>query len=192
MENNIEERNDSTVLYKFKNITAGGTTSNSSGAESGGNVSGDNDILNACEEVAKMLMDRGCRYSKNVGTELIPNDIEKQLKEGKYFCCATYTTAVLYHAGVLKADQINSFRYHYTGSGGIPDMLEAAGWKKVSSSDAQPGDVLNVPEEHVMIYAGNNQVWDETAAVISDSGAPTGAPYTTSRPIESCQVWRKP
>lgn len=192
MENNIEDRNDSTVLYKFKNVTTGGANSNSSGK--GGNTSGDGDIVNACKEVAEMLMDRGCIYSQN-NADLISGDIERQLKEGKYFCCATYTTAVLYYSGALTADQINGFNYHYTAGDGIPAMLSAAGWKKLTVSDMselQPGDVLNVLGDHVMIYGGNNQVWDETAAVTSASGAPTGAPYTTSRPVSSFQVWRKP
>ena len=98
-------------------------------------------------------------------------------------------SCVLYYAGVLSADKINAFNYHYTGSGGVPDMLSAAGWHKVDPSQAQPGDVVNNFGTHVMIYAGNGQVWDQSSAVFSTSGnPPTGT--TTHYDISSYQVWR--
>lgn len=70
-------------------------------------------------------------------------------------------------------------------------MLESAGWIQVPPSEAQPGDVVNHYTVHVMIYAGNGRVWDQTSCVVSSSGsAPTGT--TIPYDISSCQIWRAP
>lgn len=178
---NNEENDASTVLYSFKNV-------DDNNSYFGG---GNGDIVASCEAVTKMLLARGCHYSLNTTSELICGDIDRQLKTGKYFCCATYVSAVLYHAGVLTAQQINAYNYHYTGGGGVPDMLKAAGWREVPASQAQPGDVVNHYGVHVMIYAGNGRVWDQTSAVVSSSGAnPTGT--TRTYDLSQCQIWRAP
>lgn len=182
-ENQAEKRNDSTVLYSFKNVD-GNTSSFGVGR-------GNGDIVASCEAVTKMLLARGCRYSLDTTNELISGDINKQLNSGKYFCCATYVAAVLYYAGVLTESQINAYNYHWTGSGGIPDMLKAAGWTQIPASQAQPGDVVNDYTVHVMIYAGDGKVWDQRSAVTSSSGTPpTGT--TRSYNISGCQIWRAP
>ena len=70
-------------------------------------------------------------------------------------------------------------------------MLKAAGWREVPASQAQPGDVVNHYGVHVMIYAGNGRVWDQTSAVVSSSGAnPTGT--TRTYDLSKCQIWRAP
>ena len=48
-------------------------------------------------------------------------------------------------------------------------MLHAAGWKKVSIQDAQPGDV-GVWPAHTFIYAGGNEIWDQNSGCISSDG----------------------
>lgn len=182
-ENLINGRSDSTVLYSFKNVD--------NNTSSFGVGKGNGDILASCEAVTKMLLARGCRYSLNTTSELICGDIDRQLNSGRYFCCATYVSAVLYYAGVLTESQINSYNYHWTGAGGVPDMLKAAGWTQVSVSQAQPGDVVNDYTVHVMIYAGNGRIWDQRSAVTSSSGTPpTGT--TRARNIDGCQIWRPP
>ena len=183
LDNHVEKREDVTVLYDFKNLNG------SSGSM------GNGDILSACEAVTKMMIARGCSYPAANGEinynllDPISVGIDYQLNKSHYICCATYVSCVLYYAGVLSADKINAFNYHYTGSGGVPDMLSAAGWHKVDPSQAQPGDVVNNFGTHVMIYAGNGQVWDQSSAVFSTSGnPPTGT--TTHYDISSYQVWR--
>ncbi|MGN1269533.1 MAG: hypothetical protein ACI4UU_01510 [Clostridia bacterium] len=97
----------------------------------------------------------------------------------------------LYSSGMLSADQINAYNYHWTGDGGIPDMLAAAGWTQVSPSEAQPGDVVNHLNIHVLIYAGNGMCWDQNSAVVSSRGnPPTGTMVTYN--LNKCQIWRAP
>ena len=151
---------------------------------------GNGDILEACEAVTKMLLERKATYSLET-PPLIRGNIAKQLKEGKSFCCATYVSSVLYYSGALTEDQINAYNYHYTGSGGIPDMLKAAGWRQVSASEIQPGDVVNKNSVHVLIYAGDGQFWDQTSGVVSSSGSPPRK-TTVSYNLSGCEIWRAP
>ena len=181
VDNHTTGREDVTVLYQFKDDED--DEENIGGA-------GNGDILSACELVTKMLLDRGCTYSLSDG--LIWGDINKQLYQSNRFCCATYVSSVLYYAGVLTADQINAYNYHWTGDGGVPDMLKAAGWTLITDiSQAQPGDVINDFTVHVMIYAGNGMIWDQTSCVTSSSGNPPSG-GTRARDISGCQVWRAP
>lgn len=153
---------------------------------SGGN------ILEVCEEVMNDMISRNVHYSTE---NLIWKDIEASLNH-PYACCATYVSIVLYKSGLLTEDQINAYNYHYTGSGGVPDMLAAAGWTKVSHDEAQPGDVINDVGTHVMIYAGGNLIYDECCGVVSSDGnPPIGAPYENWNDYkgkDSVQVWRAP
>ena len=172
-DNYVEKREDITVLYDFRNTDSSGM--------------GNGDVLAACEEVTKILLDRGCSYSL---TDLIWGDINSQFNSSNRFCCASYVSSVLYYSGALTAEQINAYNYQWTGAGGVPDMLAAAGWYQVDPSEAQPGDVVNKYEIHVMIYAGNGQVWDQRSCVTSSNGDP---PTATTRPydISNCQIWRR-
>ena len=149
-----------------------------------------NSILAACNEVTQEFLNRNARYSV-ADTELISGDIERCWTDSKSICCATYVSLVLYRSGALTPEQINAYNYHWTGSGGIPDMLKAAGWHQVSASEAQPGDVVVDYTVHAMIYAGNGKVWDQSSCVISSSGNPPTRSETQYN-ISSCQVWRAP
>ena len=146
-------------------------------------------ILQACEAVTNEFLYRpGAEYSlgKDGELPLISGDIDKCIKEAQGICCATYVSMVLRVAGALTAEQINAYNYHWTGDGGVPSMLEAAGWKKLDSSQAQPGDVINHFEVHVMIYAGDGNVWDQSSCV----GDRRGGPYPAD--ISGYDVWRAP
>lgn len=145
------------------------------------------EILEVCAEVTDHYNAIGAQYSVSTSgsNALIWGNIEA-CWDHPYICCATYVSMVLYQSGLLTADQINAFNYHYTGAGGVPDMLEAAGWYRVSASEAQPGDVLNRDGYHVMIYAGNGQVWDQNTC----TGAHYDGPFTTD--ISGYDVWRAP
>ena len=184
-ENEVNDENNMSVLYDFKNMkTSDGGSSSISGGGSG-------DILKACEEVTRSVLNRGLfTYSTN-GSDLISGDIKRQFYEGEHFCCGTYVSCVLYYSGLLTEEHINKYSYHFTGAGGIPDMLEDAGWRLVPESEVQPGDVVNNFGEHVMIYAGDGKVWDQTSMVISSNGTP---PTGTTKPhsISGCQIWRAP
>lgn len=145
-------------------------------------------IIATCQEVMQEFLNRNARYSVS---NLIWGNIEKCWTDSEYICCASYVSLVLYRSGALTPAQINAYNYHYTGAGGVPDMLQAAGWQQVSPSQAQPGDVVIDYGVHAMIYAGNGQVWDQASCVISSSGnPPTRGPRNYN--ISGCQVWRAP
>ena len=150
------------------------------------------DILEVCEQVMNDMISRNVHYSLS---NLTWGNIEKSAQDS-YACCATYVSIVLYRSGLLTADQINSYNYHYTGSGGVPDMLRAAGWTQVSHSEIQPGDIINDVGVHVLIYAGGDLVYDQNCGVYSSSGrAPLGGPYSAWSRYNgdsNVQVWRAP
>lgn len=152
---------------------------------SSGGASG---IIATCQEVMQEFLNRNARYSL---TNLIWGDIERCWTDSECICCASYVSLVLYRSGALTPEQINAYNYHYTGDGGLPDMLEAAGWQQVPTSQAQPGDVVIDYSVHAMIYAGDGQVWDQTCCVISSSGNPP-VRGTRSYNISGCQIWRAP
>ena len=153
---------------------------------SGGN------ILEVCEQVMNDMISRNVHYSLS---NLTWGNIEASAQD-PYACCATYVSIVLYRSGLLTADQINAYNYHYTGSGGVPDMLRAAGWTQVSHSEIQPGDIINDVGVHVLIYAGGDLVYDQNCGVYSSSGrAPLGGPYSAWSRYNgdsNVQVWRAP
>ena len=149
------------------------------------------DIESVCQEITQMLIDRNAVYGAYTY-----NDIETTYKSDPGVVCASYVSLVLYKSGLMSAEQINAYNYHYTVD--YPNMLRAAGWKEVDKSDLQPGDVLNKPGDgnqgHVVIYVGNGLIYDQTSAVVSSSGkAPTGQPNSVSGYIGSGYVaWRAP
>ena len=154
--------------------------------------SGSGNILQTCEVVMKDMITRNVHYSLS---NLTWANIEAATNH-PYACCATYVSIVLYKSGLLTADQINAYNYNYTGSGGLPDMLAAAGWRQVSHDEIQPGDVINHYDEHVLIYAGGDMVYDQNCGVVSSSGrAPIGAPFNAWSRYKgraNVQVWRAP
>lgn len=156
---------------------------NAAGIEVSSAIGGD--VLEVCAEVTDHFNAIGAQYSIGDNGALIYGDIDKCWDHNR-ICCATYTSMVLYKSGLLTAEQINKYNYHWTGDGGVPTMLQAAGWHKVPSSEKQPGDVLNSNGYHVMIYAGNGQVWDQNTC--------TGEHYTGpfSCDMSGYDVWRAP
>lgn len=140
------------------------------------------EILQVCQEVTNHYLGMNAQYSLS---NLIWGNIEGCWNH-RYICCATYVSMVLYQSGALTADQINAYNYHWTGSGGVPDMLAAAGWYKVPQSEMQPGDVLNRTGYHVMIYAGDGKVWDQNTC----TGACYPGPFSQS--MSGYDVWRAP
>ena len=163
-------------------------------APTGGTGSGT--AISACQSVSQYIYGKNITYSIE-GKKLIYGNIDRCYNESNYMCCATYVSCVLYKSGLLSANQINKYNYHYTGSGGIPDMLQAAGWRKVSVNEAQPGDVVNIYGYHVLIYAGGDLYWDETTCVICKgktrtNAAKSGFSYYKNSSHGEVQVWRAP
>lgn len=151
---------------------------------------GGGDILAACDAVMKDMIARNVHYSTS---RLTWGNIEKSATD-PYACCGTYVSIVLYKSGKLTADQINAYNYHATWSGGVPSMLEAAGWRRVNPAEKQPGDVINNLGEHVAIYAGDGKIYDQNCGVVSSGGRPAkGEPFISSYATNnSYQVWRAP
>ena len=155
---------------------------------------GNGDVISTCKEITQLYLGRKGHY----GPQTYGN-IKKTYESDTNLVCATYVSVVLYKSGLLTESQINKYNYHWTGSGGIPDMLKAAGWKQVPLSESKPGDVWNRPSTggaysggHAMIYAGNGKVWDQTSCMISSSGGtPCKGPrnYTNTSGVV---CWRAP
>lgn len=125
---------------------------------------GNGDVLESCERVMNMYLERGTSYSLAFASNgLTSGNIKKSYESDNRICCATYVSAVLYDAGILTEEQINPYAYNYTGSSGIPDMLAAAGYVKVPIEQAQPGDIINKYGIHVLIYGGGDIMWDQTS-----------------------------
>ena len=145
-------------------------------------MSGSGDILEACETIMNMFLERNAHYSLNFDDSigLRDGDIETVYNSDTRLCCATYTSLVLYEAGLLTADQINAYNYNWTGEdNGVPAMLLAAGWTEVDKSDLQPGDILNKDGIHVVVYAGEGTIYDQTSCVVSSDGeSPLGGPIS--------------
>ena len=161
---------------------------------------GNGNIMKTCEEVMQIYLSRDAEYSIQRSGEgkLIYGNIEKCVNEAKYACCATYTSSVLYKSGLLTADQINKYNYHYTGKGGIPDMLQAAGWSKVNMSEIKEGDVVVDYGVHVLIYAGGDNYYDNRTCI---HGSSYGGYYKATKSVRSgfsyyrnknVQIWRAP
>ena len=159
---------------------------------------GGGDILKACEEVMQLWKARDVEYSLTG----LDGDIDTCLNKSHYACCATYVSTVLYKAGLLRADQLNGYGFHSTYKEGLPVIFEKAGWKKVSMSEIQPGDVVNLVTYHVLIYAGGDLYWDETTAVHSNENSKrkyvaaghvlSGFSTYKNKTQYEIQVWRAP
>ncbi len=144
------------------------------------------DIIQMARAVLQDMIDRNITYGPQTYY-----DIEKTATSDTQYVCATYVAVVLYRAGALSVDQLNAYNYHFTGFGGFPDMLTAAGWVQVDPSEAQPGDVVNDYGYHVMIYAGGNGVYDEACAQQNHTIEPSGTwSYYSGK--SSVQVFRRP
>lgn len=168
-------------------------------------------LLGTCEEVMDELLKHGVHYSVDEANDLTEHDIEEGCNFSEHeCCCATYIAAVLYISGALEEEFINKYDYNYTGSGGIGDMLEDAGWEKITDKDAvKPGDVCVYPPSngkagHVFMYSGGedgNEIWDQKSGCISKDrkGNPIeplrGPRYdweTTFKNKSNLTIWRMP
>lgn len=154
------------------------------------------DILETCVIIMNELLENNVRYSLS---NLRWGNIEESNNFSRYgCCCATYVSLVLYRSESLTADFINQYNYNYTGTvngGGVNTMLKDAGWTYVSEENAQPGDVC-VYDGHTFIYAGNNEIWDQTSGCISSSGnSPkrgTASLWNYYKSKYNLDIWRKP
>jgi len=159
------------------------------------------EMLEKCVEVMNDLLANKVRYSK---TDLVWNNIEASNDFSKYSCvCCTYLTAVIYRAGILPAEYINKYNYHTPE--GVNQMLKKAGWTLVDASEAQPGDIgtFTISKDgdkdfrHGFIYAGNNEIWDQSSGCISTDGEPPkrGTKSNWSYYVNNAgnlKVWRMP
>lgn len=148
-ENSASERNDTTVLYDIKNLSAG------SGSNSSSNASGitDSQVKAIYEE-----------FVKNKGKKYIQD--HSNLNYDKcmdYYDCSSWTIHCLAHAGVKK----------------LPDSTAAGLYTfcdKVDVNDRKPGDLIFLQNtyttgiSHVGIYLGKFTVDGETAEWITDTG----------------------
>ena len=172
-------------MFNPENFTPVGSNNFSEG---GGTFSGD--VAAICKQVTDMYLARGTTYGPQTY-----NNIKQTFESDNKIVCATYVSVVLYKMGVLTEQQINAFNYHFTGNGGIPNMLQAAGWHQVSKNDLKPGDVLNKPSAvaygggHVVMYTGNGTIWDQNS-VTKRTGTGKSANYYINDP--GYVAWRAP
>lgn len=172
-------------LTKYDNMTSADFT-----PISGGESAGADNIEAVCKEVTETLLKRHAKYAP--GTY---GNIKKVYEKDNCVVCATYVALVLYRSGLMTEQQINKYNYHYTGEGGIPNMLKAAGWKKVSKSNLKPGDVINKPSYraygggHAVMYVGHGTVWDETSATNKTKKGKSASRYINN---SGFVAWRAP
>ncbi len=154
------------------------------------------DILKTCEEVMNDLLANNVHYSQS---NLVWGNIVASDNFSRYgCCCATYVSIVLYRSGALTEEFINQYNYNYTGTmndTGVNGMMKGAGWIHVSESEAEPGDIC-VYNGHAFIYAGGNEIWDQTSGCISSSGSQptrgTSSLWSSYINNHDVDVWRKP
>ena len=76
-------------------------------------------------------------------------------------------------------------------------MLKAAGWRQVQMSEAKAGDVINDYGNHVLIYAGGDNFYDNRCCIHGANYryAATGkirSGFSSYRNRSGVQVWRAP
>ena len=155
------------------------------------------DILEMCNIVTEDMITNGVKYYTDID-QLVWGDIAKQsdFSKSKYICCTSYVAVVLYRAEIISEDLINSYRYQSPYDFGYAEdnLMKAAGWTRVSVSEAQAGDVCNWYEpsgdSHTFIYAGGNEVWDQNNGTKGKSGTiSVWDKYTSNHDV---YVYRKP
>lgn len=150
-ENSVSERNDTTVLYDIKNLSAG----------SGSNSSSNSNASGITDSQVKAIYEE---FVKNKGKKYIQD--HSNLNYDKcmdYYDCSSWTIHCLAHAGVKK----------------LPDSTAAGLYTfcdKVDVNDRKPGDLIFLQNtyttgiSHVGIYLGKFTVDGETAEWITDTG----------------------
>jgi len=150
-ENSVSGRNDTTVLYDIKNLSAG----------SGSNSSSNSNASGITDSQVKAIYEE---FVKNKGKKYIQD--HSNLNYDKcmdYYDCSSWTIHCLAHAGVKK----------------LPDSTAAGLYTfcdKVDVNDRKPGDLIFLQNtyttgiSHVGIYLGKFTVDGETAEWITDTG----------------------
>ena len=150
-ENSVSGRNDTTVLYDIKNLSAG----------SGSNSSSNSNASGITDSQVKAIYEE---FVKNKGKKYIQD--HSNLNYDKcmdYYDCSSWTIHCLAHAGVNK----------------LPDSTAAGLYTfcdKVDVNDRKPGDLIFLQNtyttgiSHVGIYLGKFTVDGETAEWITDTG----------------------
>lgn len=94
----------------------------------------------------------GCEHNVN-GCGL--NSTFEASKSGYHnTCCATYVSWVLIDAGYIKESEMSHSATR------LANILEAKGFKRVSSNNLQAGDIMFYDYGHIEIYAGDNKVYN--------------------------------
>ena len=150
-ENSVSGRNDTTVLYDIKNLSAG----------SGSNSSSNSNASGITDSQVKAIYEE---FVKNKGKKYIQD--HSNLNYDKcmdYYDCSSWMIHCLAHAGVKK----------------LPDSTAAGLYTfcdKVDVNDRKPGDLIFLQNtyttgiSHVGIYLGKFTVDGETAEWITDTG----------------------
>lgn len=150
-ENSVSGRNDTTVLYDIKNLSAG----------SGSNSSSNSNASGITDSQVKAIYEE---FVKNKGKKYIQD--HSNLNYDKcmdYYDCSSWTIHCLAHAGVKK----------------LPDSTAAGLYTfcdKVDVNDRKPGDLIFLQNtyttgiSHVGIYLGKFTVDGEIAEWITDTG----------------------
>lgn len=145
------------------------------------------DILQACREVSEeFISNRKATYNLK---ELAYGNIKKSYKRDA-ICAPTYVAMVLYKSKILTENQINSFNYNWCGEGGLPDLLQAAGWKQIAPEEIRPGDIVVKYSEYCCIYEGPNLYWDYTDCIREEKSAVS--PHPTCIRLDECLIFRAP
>ena len=165
-ENSVSGRNDTTVLYDIKNLSAG----------SGSNSSSNSNASGITDSQVKAIYEE---FVKNKGKKYIQD--HSNLNYDKcmdYYDCSSWTIHCLAHAGVKK----------------LPDSTAAGLYTfcdKVDVNDRKPGDLIFLQNtyttgiSHVGIYLGKFTVDGETAEWITDTGGnKSGGVWSTIRKAE--------
>lgn len=97
---------------------------------------------NRCEECPQ--------YRKSCG---LNTTFEKSKNGYHNTCCATFVSWVLQEAGYITEEE------HTNGADSLAKVLERKGWKRISYSDLEPGDILYY-SGHIEIYAGDGTVYN--------------------------------
>lgn len=110
-------------------------------------------------------------------TGLPSNDIEASLNNpNQVTCCATYVASVIYVAGYVTEEEMNSFEnYNYVPT--LYEDLKNLGWEEIYSYDElEPGDIVVTQNDgtfaHIQIYAGDDTWYNAGSTEAIQSPAP--------------------
>lgn len=113
-------------------------------------------IVEVAEQIYNKYRAEGWYYFDATPYSPISSDIESQLhNSNKVTCCATYVAEVLYSAGIISKDVMNTYNYNLANSG-ISKMLGDQGWIRIDDYNSlQSGDIV-FNSGHTQIYVGTD------------------------------------